>query len=148
MYMDEQFQTSDSTDEFWILLSTYEASTEASLSRISFILMLSGFGGALLPSEQLEDKLEEEEEGGAVPSVTVICTEEIPGSVSDTSIFTRLSQPSLGCWKYQVNLLLTDNDTSKNLLFMSPNLSHGMHITFTCPLSLEYNWSLCLVREI
>lgn len=58
--------------------------------------MLSGFTGALSEGE-VEDKFEEEEE--AAPSVTVICTEEIPGSVSDTSIFTKFSQASPGCWE-------------------------------------------------
>lgn len=75
-------------------MDTYEASTEASFKRISLILKPSVLPGA--PSEEgvVEDKLEEEEEA---PSVTVIWTEEIPGSVSDTSIFTRFSQPSVGC---------------------------------------------------
>lgn len=72
---------------------TYDASTDASFRRISLILRSSGLTGAVLS----EDTLGLDAAVAEVPSVTVIWTEEMPGSVSDTSIFTRFSQFSLGC---------------------------------------------------
>lgn len=72
---------------------TYDASTDASFSRISLIFRSLGLAGVTLSA----DTLGLDAAAAAVPSVTVIWTEEMPGSVSDTSIFTRFSQFSLGC---------------------------------------------------
>ena len=88
--------------------NTYEASTDASFNRISlisdaFACILDeegggggGIRGATWPNEVDDDDDEElhddDEElmadDGFVPSVTVICTEEVDASPSKTSILT------------------------------------------------------------